>query len=152
MRRRSAGSSRAALQRSDLARGARACISREKEKRVLQFAVYSCNAAHEVTQLAHPRTTSAGQSVVAARPDFGVLAGTLCGCCRHTGTLLSRASTRQLTRAHICKLSRHKLQRWASLRPSGRQCFQNSPNCISKKKGRADHGSRRRPQAPEIDK
>ena len=74
MRRRSAGSSRAALQRSDLARGARACISREKEKRVLQFAVYSCNAAHEVTQLAHPRTTSAGQSVVAARPDFGVLA------------------------------------------------------------------------------
>ena len=25
----------------------------------------------------YPRTTSAGQSVVAARPDFGVLAGTL---------------------------------------------------------------------------
>ena len=77
MRRRSAGSSRAALGRSDLARGARACISREKEKRVLQFAVYSCNAAHAVTQLAHPRTTSAGQSVVAAAPILVGLAGTL---------------------------------------------------------------------------
>ena len=130
------GSTRAALGRSDLALAGARARARSRRSRVLQFAVCSCNAAHAVTQLAHPRTTSAGQSVVAARLILVGLAGTLCGCCCHTGTLLSRASTRQLTRAHICKLSRHKLQRWASLRPSGRQCFQNSPNCISKKKAR----------------
>ena len=132
MRRRSAGrpggqrsgSTRERLGSSDLALWrARAHLERS---RVLQFAVYSCNAAHEVTQLAHPRTTSAGQSVVAARPDFGGF-GCGTGCCRHTGTLLSRASTRQLTRAHICKLSRHKLQRWASLRPSAATVLSKQP-------------------------
>ena len=58
MRRRSAG-----------ARGQRFGLARAHlETRVLQFAVCSCNAAHAVTQLAHPRTTSAGQSVAAAAP------------------------------------------------------------------------------------
>jgi hypothetical protein len=81
MRRRSAGrpggqrsgSTRERLGSSDWAMW-RARISREK--RVLQFAVCSCNAAHAVTQLAHPRTTSAGQSVAAAAPILVGLAGT----------------------------------------------------------------------------
>jgi hypothetical protein len=66
MRRRSAG-----------ARGQRFGLARAHlETRVLQFAVCSCNAAHAVTQLAHPRTTSAGQSVAAAAPILVGLAGT----------------------------------------------------------------------------
>ena len=85
MRRRSAGAraGNALAARGQLAGSAwaaqrfgsgRARISREK--RVLQFAVCSCNAAHAVTQLAHPRTTSAGQSVAAAAPILVGLAGT----------------------------------------------------------------------------
>ena len=103
-----------------------------ERSRVLQFAVYLLQRGAHVHAARSFRTTCAGQSVVAAAPILVGLAGTL--CCP-TGTLLSRASTRQRIRAHICKLSRHPSSAAHPCASAAVQRFQNSPNCISKKTG-----------------